>query len=515
MVKYKLNIYINSDNNIIDKALESVDYPSGMSGEVFYSSHILTDLVEGFPSVVLTDRPETASLLTMEKPENCYVVFFGEFGQAERFASELYDLWIVNSFTPVKEVKKRCEWLFERIRHQLDAAFYRDALRATVDTVPEMLWVRKNDGSYADVNDTFLKNVHRAKKEVIGKRPKEVWKKRTYKEDTQLDFPSSSDPGLTIGTVYISGEDNDSLRQLTTYKRTISDALGNDIGVLSICGDAANSDNLGLELSTIIDNMPYPMIIFTPNWKVIKMNSLFKEIIGIEEINIFDYNSWKKNSIEPSGDRTKDERRNIITQEFKIVVNCEVAYYSITEFAIKDRFGILSGYVCTAIDNTYQHTYQKSITEAANTDSLTCMHNRRFFYNYLGTNIKKPLYLMYIDLDNFKAVNDNYGYDVGDAMLVRMSQLINRFFSDSVTARIGADEFAVINDKSTKDELRQRCELLEQTVSREFRMYECDIGASIVIVHSEGDADNADMIIHESDVKMAEVKKAHRSEADK
>lgn len=92
-----------------------------------------------------------------------------------------------------------------------------------------------------------------------------------------------------------------------------------------------------------------------------------------------------------------------------------------------------------------------TLEHAALTDSLTGMHNRRYFDDALREyldefrRIGKPVGLMILDLDNFKAVNDTHGHDVGDEVLRAIATCLREFTRyHDVVARLGGEEFAVI-----------------------------------------------------------------------
>ena len=86
------------------------------------------------------------------------------------------------------------------------------------------------------------------------------------------------------------------------------------------------------------------------------------------------------------------------------------------------------------------------VTQAM-TDPLTGLANRRSFQDRLDRYVDRPGTLVLIDLDDFKAVNDTYGHEAGDGVLIGMSEALldaaRRFEPESV-ARIGGDEFAVL-----------------------------------------------------------------------
>ena len=96
------------------------------------------------------------------------------------------------------------------------------------------------------------------------------------------------------------------------------------------------------------------------------------------------------------------------------------------------------------------------ITDSANRDFLTKLYNRRYFFSRAeqlysqhqsqlqSQSSTEDLCISLIDIDFFKAVNDNYGHDSGDAVLVQIATLLKQHFSDFTVARYGGEEFIII-----------------------------------------------------------------------
>jgi hemerythrin len=91
------------------------------------------------------------------------------------------------------------------------------------------------------------------------------------------------------------------------------------------------------------------------------------------------------------------------------------------------------------------------LDELANTDTLTCLPNRRCALRRFATEWElsvrqgSPLSCIMIDADGFKHVNDHYGHDAGDVVLRELAgQLLNSVRSDDILCRLGGDEFLVI-----------------------------------------------------------------------
>ena len=95
---------------------------------------------------------------------------------------------------------------------------------------------------------------------------------------------------------------------------------------------------------------------------------------------------------------------------------------------------------------------KKELNQLANSDGLTGLANRRFFSTALqdvfddNQKTDGETWLAMLDLDDFKQVNDQYGHDAGDDVLISVANRLNKAFAEteSVAARFGGDEFAII-----------------------------------------------------------------------
>ncbi len=97
------------------------------------------------------------------------------------------------------------------------------------------------------------------------------------------------------------------------------------------------------------------------------------------------------------------------------------------------------------------------LEEAASRDELTGLNNRRYFYQAIPNELGKalaasePLAIMLLDLDGLKAVNDQFGHAVGDAVLTNLAKVIVKHIRGSdIAARLGGDEFGVVMPATDK-----------------------------------------------------------------
>lgn len=166
-----------------------------------------------------------------------------------------------------------------------------------------------------------------------------------------------------------------------------------------------------------------------------------------------------------------------------------------------------------------QHT-----SHQANHDLLTGLYNRHFFIDYLQqrmNSLKKSndySYLLLIDLDHFKNVNDSLGHDIGDQLLQEIaSRLKQDIPENSIVARLGGDEFIVIGPEFAD---RQQCEdgaialseLLLDTLKQSYiiNLHHLYISSSIGISLMDSKCANANHFIKEADIAMYEVKATGR-----
>lgn len=106
-------------------------------------------------------------------------------------------------------------------------------------------------------------------------------------------------------------------------------------------------------------------------------------------------------------------------------------------------------------------------------DMLTGIANRRLFVNSLEDRVARcsrygdHCAVLFLDVDNLKAVNDTYGHAVGDALLRRLARILKANIRTSdVVARIGGDEFGLLLDNLNDDQVESKIGLLVEQLTR-------------------------------------------------
>ncbi len=177
----------------------------------------------------------------------------------------------------------------------------------------------------------------------------------------------------------------------------------------------------------------------------------------------------------------------------------------------------LHGVVVNVRDMTNSKNLERSLRYQALHDPLTDLPNRRLFEAELARALPPEtlLAVLFIDLDGFKQVNDTYGHDIGDDLLVQVSQRMQFCLRETDTlARIGGDEFTVLLDPiENLSEAMQIAERIITVIQPVFKLeqHEIFVNASIGVVLEE-DGITSDEIVHRADVAMYQAKRTGKGQ---
>ena len=182
-----------------------------------------------------------------------------------------------------------------------------------------------------------------------------------------------------------------------------------------------------------------------------------------------------------------------------------------TQYSDKDRelLGFVSAQVATAIERS---RLKAELLRAARYDELTGLPNRRLFHDRIDTALARSrrkhgrMALLYIDIDDFKAVNDSLGHDAGDLLLQEIARRLERCVRKADTvARLGGDEFVVIlEDIHGPDDATAVADKIHHSLLQPATIagHLLHTQASIGIALHPGDGDDADSLIRHADQRM-------------
>jgi diguanylate cyclase (GGDEF)-like protein/PAS domain S-box-containing protein len=199
----------------------------------------------------------------------------------------------------------------------------------------------------------------------------------------------------------------------------------------------------------------------------------------------------------------------------------EMRWYSINGQPIFDDAGVFRGYRGTGTDITARKASEQRIHHVAQHDVLTGLPNRSLLQDRLEQAVayagrtSHPIWVMLIDLDRFKFVNDSMGHKAGDVLLVTIAARLRGALRETDTvARLSGDEFVVIlteheDEKLSVDIVQRLMDSVARPVmlgSKEFM-----VTASIGVAVYPTDGAPADTLIEHADIAMYRAKKLGRN----
>ncbi|WAA12741.1 EAL domain-containing protein [Fervidibacillus halotolerans] len=160
-----------------------------------------------------------------------------------------------------------------------------------------------------------------------------------------------------------------------------------------------------------------------------------------------------------------------------------------------------------------QKQYVKKIKQQAYYDMLTGLPNRRYFLEKLDeevnkANVTEQFAVLYLDLDNFKNINDSFGHVVGDRLLREIGKRLNSIHTDLFVSHHSGDEFALFI-KGNKEKVETVAKKIIEVINRPFSIDSLEIftSASIGISMFPYDGLDGTKLLQVSDIALFEAKK--------
>ena len=175
----------------------------------------------------------------------------------------------------------------------------------------------------------------------------------------------------------------------------------------------------------------------------------------------------------------------------------------------------VGGVVINYRDITERKTLEEQLRHQAFHDVLTGLANRSLFRDRLAHALARasrgalPTAVLYLDIDDFKAVNDRLGHAAGDRLLVAVGQRLDSATRTGDTvARLGGDEFAVIVEETDPHEASQAADRILQALAEPFDVEgrQTSVRASIGIAIHDVDGGGADELLRRADIAMYAAK---------
>jgi len=354
----------------------------------------------------------------------------------------------------------------ERYQLREAAAKSRRDLQAIMDHSPTVIYVKDKEGRFTFSNQQFEKLFHIQQEDIIGKTLHDIFPKDIADEMKRND-KAVLEAGHALESEEIVLQDDG----LHTYF-SIKFPLLNDKGeVYAVCGistditERKQAEEELLKLSRAVEYSSSIVMITSLEGNIEYVNPKFTEITGYTKEHVLGKNPrLLKSGDTPkelytdlwetilSGGEWKGEFRNRKKDGSLYRVRSSIS-------GVKDAKGVITHFIAIEDDVTHEYELTEQLGYQASHDHLTGLINRREFERRLERLLATVLHdkdehaFCYLDLDQFKLVNDTCGHIAGDELLRQLSSVLMETVRKRDTlARLGGDEFGVLMEHCSLDD---------------------------------------------------------------
>ncbi|HVE07960.1 MAG TPA: cyclic di-GMP phosphodiesterase [Paraburkholderia sp.] len=267
----------------------------------------------------------------------------------------------------------------------------------------------------------------------------------------------------------------------------------------------------------VVSEVNSVVVIVDRNGRIQRFNRLAEELTGMKEEDVIGRNVWALFMSSEAGAASSQN----ISGFFRHGVSYEVERLVRTVhgerlFLFRNKF-VQSGsgideqfLICSGTDITEERRAQERLKELANTDSLTGLPNRNAIQDMIRTAVAsappgESVGILFLDLDNFKKVNDHYGHVFGDRLIQDVSAAVRDCLEKGdVLARLGGDEFIVLSQGATAASLETVAQRILERLRTPFSLglVEVYTGCSIGIALFPEHGDSLESLIRAADTAM-------------
>ena len=404
-------------------------------------------------------------------------------------------------------------------------------LHAFVHTIPDIVWSKDIEGRYTRCNATFERLLGRSEKDIVGKTDYELAPRdlaESYRMGDQLAIETGAIHSADFEMVLPGGQ----AALYEVLKAPLRDASGRTTGVIGVARDISErrrADERQRIAATAFEAQEAILIIGVDQ-TVLRVNRAFVEMTGFAADEMAG-RRLSQIASSGSGMRRLGEIADVIAREgawrgeyTASRKSGEVFPAWVTVAKVTGGRGETTHYVATMTDIAERRRAEQEIETLAYYDRLTGLPNRRLFLDKLrraladGLRSGRKGALLFIDLDNFKQLNDTSGHEVGDQLLIEVAQRLIANIGGAA-ARVGGDEFVVLLENLSEDP-REAAKLAQETGERLLAALARPYALASRLAHSSpsigvvifcDETTTSDELLKQADIAMYEAKAAGRN----
>ena len=330
-------------------------------------------------------------------------------------------------------------------------------LATILDCVGSLIYIKDSQYRYQYVNRAVCELLRKPADEILGKSDTQL-----FDEATAGIFREKDSQVIEYGERVVAEEKTGRGASADTYL-SIKIPLRRESGeIYALCGISTDitdrkQDEDRLRIAAAVFESQEGMFVAGPDKLVLDANRAFAAMAGCE-VEKLKGKHMPLIALQPNGPDFREAMWRIAEEsgvwQGEVWVrreNYEEYPAWLTMTAVRDANGVTTHYVGTQTDLTQRKQAQERIMQLAFYDPLTGLPNRRLLLERLqhflsaGNRSRKTGALLFIDLDNFKVLNDTRSHEIGDQLLIQVAQRIVACGRESDTvARLGGDEFVVL-----------------------------------------------------------------------
>ena len=518
-----INVYMATQNTHLENVLQGVPAVDNFSHQFIRRPGIKRDYLKQCRVIILDF--ETVPLQSLEETvsaKNDQAVLIGCFGpDTLSILTNHYHLFDQVWMEPFSENKVQTAFarVLTQIKAQEDCTLTAKYLDTLIDSVPDLIWFKDTRGAHLKVNDSFCRAVNKTKDQVQGRGHYYIWdlEPDEYAQGEYICL-ESEDIVLDKRKTCLFDETvkcGDELRKFKTFKSPVFDTDGTVIGTVGLARDVTDLQNLMIELNILIESLPFSVMVTDKNRTITSVNQMFIENFKLDRAELLgkcvDCLMDETHTFTRSKNWMLDHDQEHTTLLSKDMV------LKIQEEKLLDTFGNPAGFIYLFTDITLEHQHKNKLLIDANTDHLTQLNNRRSLQDFMRkTPCQTDTALLLADLDNFKEVNDQYGHNEGDKVLVAFAGLLKKTFPSEALFRLGGDEFAIIlHGMKDPDMPKQYAEQLlsdfNTKIARQFSHTNISMSIGIAVAMTMYDPKEFGELFKRADMALYESKKSGKN----
>lgn len=377
-------------------------------------------------------------------------------------------------------------------------------LESIIDNIGGYIYAKDTNARYTYANKSCLELLNVSLDEIIGQKDHQFFDAALSTQIQQNDKKVLQQDSEFISEVDYPNRVTGESKTYRSYKRTLTNEAGEIIGMSGIATDISQQKSLERVVSeqnqlldAVLNNVDAFIYMKDESRKFLYVNDKtaamfgksYEEIVGQKDSDVIGQDMadhfWDSDKLvfEQNERHTTDEVTDDGQGNTKHYISMKIPYQ--VEGGPKTLIGF-------STDVTELYQLKEEFKKQANTDVLTGLYNRRYFFEHATKEFSRStrhgldMSIMSIDIDYFKSINDTYGHPVGDKVLIELAKnLLSSLRQEDILARIGGEEFSIIlpntNLEQAKHIAYRTCQLKNTFNINEYESIDIQMSIGLVV----------------------------------